>query len=123
MTEPTMCHDFGEVVKATLANPQLIELMTALQHLQHDTSAWKDELLQPFSHLATELTVSKGGIILHGTQIVIPASLQHKAVHLAHKGHHHHDPLPLGAVKESLNRVAVRLCGTISRWQIRHGRY
>lgn len=63
------------------------QLVCFLTLITYGTSAWKGKLPQLFLCLATELTVSQGGIILCGTRIVTPAILQHKALHLAHRGH------------------------------------
>lgn len=73
------------VLKETKADPQLTKVTKALQLPQLDKNAWKDEL-RPFSRVMSELSMSREGLMVRGTRIVLPANLQHKAVHLAHKG-------------------------------------
>ncbi|XP_049522663.1 uncharacterized protein LOC125945132 [Dermacentor silvarum] len=75
-----------EVTEATLADPVINSLKQALKQPQKGKH-WKNTTLQPFSRVATELSVSKEGLVLRGTRIVLPAQLHTKAVHLAHRGH------------------------------------
>ncbi|XP_037577013.1 uncharacterized protein K02A2.6-like [Dermacentor silvarum] len=75
-----------EVTEATLADPVINSLKQALKQPQKGKH-WKNTTLQPFSHVATELSVSKEGLVLRGTRIVLPAQLHTKAVHLARRGH------------------------------------
>lgn len=65
------------VLKETKEDPQLTKVTKALQLPQLDKNAWKDELLRPFSRVMSELSVSREGLILRGTRIVIPTNLQH----------------------------------------------
>ncbi|XP_037557091.1 uncharacterized protein K02A2.6-like [Dermacentor silvarum] len=73
-----------EVTEATLA--VINSLKQALKQPQ-EGKHWKITTLQPFSRVETELSVSKEGLVLRGTRIVLPAQLRTKAVHLAHRGH------------------------------------
>nr|XP_050041094.1 uncharacterized protein K02A2.6-like [Dermacentor andersoni] len=75
-----------EVTEATLADPVMNSLKKALKQPQQGKD-WKTTTLMPFSRIATELSVSKEGLVLRGTRIVLPAQLHTKAVHLAHRGH------------------------------------
>lgn len=43
--------------------------------------------LRAYSKIRQELTVTASGLILRGTQVVIPAKLRDKAIELAHEGH------------------------------------
>ncbi len=46
----------------------------------------QDDVLQPYSHVFTELSVIQR-IIMHGNRMVLPKSLQQKAIKLCHEGH------------------------------------
>ncbi|KAL1469096.1 hypothetical protein MTO96_004824 [Rhipicephalus appendiculatus] len=74
------------VTRATLAGPVLTSLKQALKRPQHFKDS-KSTTLQPFHHVAAELAVSKEGLVLRGTRIVLPAQLHARAVRLAHRGH------------------------------------
>ncbi|XP_037572338.1 uncharacterized protein K02A2.6-like [Dermacentor silvarum] len=75
-----------EVTEATLADPVINSLKQALKQPQKGKH-WKNTTLQPFSRIATELSVSKEGLVLRGTRIVLPAQRHTKVLHLAHRGH------------------------------------
>ena len=45
------------------------------------------EALQSYSRVGTKLNVTVDGLVLKGSQIVIPASLQRQVLELAHEGH------------------------------------
>jgi len=69
-----------EVRNETKMDPELQQLITAIQ-----TDIWPDEL-KPYAKMKHEFAVCSG-IILRGNRIVMPTSLQQKAVDLAHIGH------------------------------------
>ncbi len=46
-----------------------------------------NESLKPYIHVKDELSVSPEGILLRGTRIVIPETLQQQTIKLAHDGH------------------------------------
>ena len=48
---------------------------------------WHYDLVKPFKNIKDELTVTSNGLILHGSRIVIPESLQQRAINLAHETH------------------------------------
>ena len=45
------------------------------------------EAIQPYSRVGNELTVTQDGLVLRGTRIAVPASLQHVIIQLVHEGH------------------------------------
>ncbi|XP_064483033.1 uncharacterized protein K02A2.6-like [Ornithodoros turicata] len=77
-----------EVIKATLADVTCQELTQAIQacpSIRHDL--WNKPHVKPYKPLETELSVTPQGLILRGTRLLLPSSLQERAVQLAHKGH------------------------------------
>ena len=48
---------------------------------------WDNGIVKPYKSVKDELTVTSENIILRGTRIVIPESLQQKAIDLAHESH------------------------------------
>ena len=48
---------------------------------------WDYEIVKPYRLIKDELTIGKQNIILRGSKIVIPTSLQQKAVDIAHESH------------------------------------
>ena len=48
---------------------------------------WDNDIVKPYKSVKYELTVTSENIILRGTRIVIPESLQQKAIELAHESH------------------------------------
>ena len=48
---------------------------------------WDNDIVKPYKSVKDELTVTSENIILRGTRIVIPESLQQKAIDLAHESH------------------------------------
>ncbi|XP_042236985.1 uncharacterized protein K02A2.6-like [Homarus americanus] len=47
---------------------------------------WTDKLMEPFKHVLEELT-SKRGLVLRGSRIVMPQTLQRRTMQLAHETH------------------------------------
>ncbi|KAG7164230.1 hypothetical protein Hamer_G020742 [Homarus americanus] len=45
---------------------------------------WTDKLMEPFKHVRAELT-SKRGLMLRGSRIVMPQTLQRRTIQLAHE--------------------------------------
>nr|XP_050051912.1 uncharacterized protein K02A2.6-like [Dermacentor andersoni] len=74
-----------EVADATKADQQLQSLISAIQH--PTLASWVSAEMKPFASIKTELTTTPEGIVLRGTRLVLPATLQKQAVLLAHKGH------------------------------------
>ncbi|KAK9739757.1 Integrase zinc binding domain [Popillia japonica] len=72
-----------EVRKETHTDP---DLQTLTRAIRGNEELWKTNALKPFAHLKLELTVLKG-IVLRGTRIIIPKSLQLRTIELAHRGH------------------------------------
>ena len=48
---------------------------------------WDNDIVKPYKSVKDELTVTSENIILRGTRILIPESLQQKAIELAHQSH------------------------------------
>ena len=61
---------------------------STLQKLSHavETNHWSDPEIQRYKNVKDELSVCDG-LIIRGTRLVLPKSLQHQAVELAHTGH------------------------------------
>ena len=86
---------YAEVLAATLDDPTLSavkELLFADRWHMLETVYGRDpsvdyEALQSYSRVGTQLTVTVDGLVLKGSQIVIPASLQRQVLELAHEGH------------------------------------
>ena len=51
-------------------------------------SPTNDPYLKPYNKVLTELTLSDGGLIMKGQQIILPLKLYHHAIQLAHQGRH-----------------------------------
>ena len=49
---------------------------------------WDNDIVKPYKSVKDELTVTSENIILRGTRIVIPESLQKKAIEVAQESHH-----------------------------------
>ena len=53
-----------------------------------ESGDWTDELVKPFFNIKEEIAVdNKNGVVLRGTRIIIPRTLQTRIVKLAHTGH------------------------------------
>ena len=48
---------------------------------------WHYDVVKPFKNIKDELTITSNGLILRGSRIVIPESLQQRAIDLAHETH------------------------------------
>ena len=56
--------------------------------MQYEIGDWTDELIKPFFNIKEEIAVdNKNGVVLRGTRIIIPRTLQTRIVKLAHTGH------------------------------------
>ena len=75
-----------ELQEATKADPTLCELMPVVR-----SGKWyeaKSEELKQFAKVKDDLTVNaESNLILCGSRIVIPTSLQQRAIDIAHEGH------------------------------------
>ena len=81
----------AEIKAATTSDKTLQEVIT-----RHATGNWELQstlldtdiaALRSFAALRSELTVSSDGVVLRGSSIVIPKSLQQRVIELAHEGH------------------------------------
>ena len=70
---------YAEILAATLDDPTLSAVKELL--------SVDYEALQSFSRVGTQLTVNVDGLLLKGSQIVIPANLQRQVLELAHEDH------------------------------------
>ena len=48
---------------------------------------WHYDVVRPYKSIKDELTVTSKGVILRGSRIVMPKSLQQRAIHIAHETH------------------------------------
>ena len=71
-----------QIKTATDADKTLKGLRAAIKLGQ-----WNYAVVKPFKALKDELTVTTNGIILRGSRIVIPESLQQRAIDIAHETH------------------------------------
>ena len=72
----------SEIQIATDADKALQSLRAAIRH-----NMWDCDLVKPYRNIKDELTVAPQNIVLRGSRIVIPTSLQQKAIDLAHDTH------------------------------------
>lgn len=78
-----------EIEEATENDPLLMELQETLKSSNPEKAATSATLKQ-FKPIIHEITIAKGAsknILLKGTKIIIPKSLQNRTVELAHRGH------------------------------------
>jgi hypothetical protein len=71
----------SEVHKETKNDSTLQKLSQAVV-----TNHWSDPEIQVYTNAKDELSVCDG-LIIRGTRLVLPKSLQHQAIELAHTGH------------------------------------
>ena len=82
-----------EVQTETKNDPTLCKVIHFLsaghwRHAPQDSDYTDYPMLKALYRLRNELTVNAGeNVILRGTRLVLPTSLQHKAISLAHDGH------------------------------------
>ena len=48
---------------------------------------WDCDIVKPYKPIKDELTVTSQGLVLRGTRIVMPQSLQQRAIDIAHDTH------------------------------------
>ena len=71
-----------EIQTATNADKVLQSLRAAIC-----CNMWDSDLVKPYKNIKEELTVTMQNVILRGSRIVIPESLQQRAIDLAHDTH------------------------------------
>ena len=71
-----------EVETATNADKTLRGVRAAIK-----LNKWHYETVKPFKAVKDELTVTSKGVVLRGTRIVLPQSLQQRAINIAHATH------------------------------------
>ena len=69
-----------EIQKATDADKSLRAVRAAMRH-----GRWDIDHLKSYKAVKDELTISSYNVILRGSRIVIPESLQQRAIDLAHE--------------------------------------
>ncbi len=72
----------AEIKEATQTDKVLCGLRAAIRH-----NTWNSDLVKPFKQIKDELSVSSNNMILRGSRIVVPDSLQQKAIDIAHESH------------------------------------
>ena len=72
-----------EIIQATEKDEAVIALKNAVT-----SGSWDDPKVKPYSMLKDKITVDHNNkILLRGTRIIIPASLQKCTIQIAHEGH------------------------------------
>ena len=71
-----------EVETATNADKTLRGLRAAIK-----LNKWHYDTVKPFKTVKDELTVTRRGVVLRGSRIVLPQSLQQRAINIAHAVH------------------------------------
>jgi len=74
-----------EIAQETSKDPALALVKRQLQG--ELLSSTGKELIKSFDRVTNELSITRQGIMLRGTRIVIPTTLQDKMLSLAHEGH------------------------------------
>ena len=78
-----VCQTKAEIKTATDKDTTLRCLRAAIR-----SNCWNGDILQPFRAIKHEISVDlTNNILLRGTRIIIPESLQRHVIKLAHKGH------------------------------------
>ena len=72
----------SDIQKATDADKTMQSLRAAIRH-----NKWDCDLVKPFRAIKDELIVAPQNIVLRGSQIVVPESLQQQAIDIAHETH------------------------------------
>lgn len=55
--------------------------------LKSPTQSDLNDALQPYKHIISVVSVTEDGILLRGSRIILPSSLQKRVFHLMHRGH------------------------------------
>ena len=71
-----------EIITATNSDRALQGLRAAIK-----IDKWDCDIVKPYKQIKDELTVTSQGIVLRGNRIVIPQSLQQRAIDIAHDTH------------------------------------
>ena len=80
--------NLDHVKNATLADETLAAVMRCVQSGKWSTTSdVNEELFQKFRNIRDELTVFDNCILLRSNRIVMPTTLQKRAIELAHRGH------------------------------------
>ena len=70
-------------IKSATDSDRILQALRAAVRLNH----WDCDAIKPFKAIKDVLTIGAFNIVLRGTRIVIPESLQKKAIDLAHTTH------------------------------------
>ena len=76
------------IAKETAADPALSKIVSYVKKGQMWIPKTDQETIQKFKTIMSELTVTGNGILLKDDRVVLPSSLQPKAIELAHRGAH-----------------------------------
>ena len=72
-----------EIARETGVDPGLRSFRAALK-----TDCWNSDIVKPFCNIKDEITIDNmNNILLRGTRIIVPVSLQKHIIKLAHQGH------------------------------------
>jgi hypothetical protein len=71
-----------EIIAATNLDRSLQGLRAAIK-----LNKWDCDIVKPYKPIKDELTVTSQGLVLRGTRIVMPRSLQQRAIDIAHDTH------------------------------------
>jgi hypothetical protein len=71
-----------EIIAATNLDRSLQGLRAAIK-----LNKWDCDIVNPYKPIKDELTVTSQGLVLRGTRIVMPRSLQQRAIEIAHDTH------------------------------------
>ena len=72
----------SDIQKATDADKTMQSLRAAVRH-----NKWDCNLVKPFRAIKDELIVAPQNIVLRGSRIVVPESVQQQAIDIAHETH------------------------------------
>ena len=72
----------SEISKATDEDDSLCALRAAIR-----TRCWNSDRIRPFKQIKEEITIDHHNVLLRGTRIIIPTSLQQHVIQIAHEGH------------------------------------
>ena len=88
-TTPVMdCIGISTIAKETAADSALSKIVSYVKKGQTWIPKTDQEEVQRFKSIMSELTVTGNGILLKDDRVVLPSSLQSKAIELAHRGAH-----------------------------------
>ena len=76
-----------EIASATADDPELQDMIKCIRGETSSDQAHRLKTRNRFERVMSELCITEDGIVLRGSRIVLPESLQDRAVRTAHEGH------------------------------------